>query len=66
MKGIEPGAMGMKPSDRFAINLCRDHHRKREAMGSESAFWAKYAPGFDYETHAAILWAETCSGEEMP
>lgn len=27
------GAMGRKPSDRWVISLCRDHHRQQHAMG---------------------------------
>ncbi len=60
------GSMGMKPADSRALGLCAAlHHPERERLG-RAAFWTKYAPGFDYEAHMAMLWAETCSEEEMP
>lgn len=35
------GGIAMKPSDRWCISLCREHHREQHQMG-ECAFEAKY------------------------
>ena len=35
------GGTGIKPSDRWAISLCRDHHREQHRIG-ERAFQRRY------------------------
>ena len=35
------GGAGLKPSDRWAISLCRDHHREQHRIG-EKAFEKRY------------------------
>lgn len=35
------GGVGMKPSDRWCISLCRDHHRIQHEIG-EAAFQTTY------------------------
>ncbi|WP_083579130.1 DUF968 domain-containing protein [Tardibacter chloracetimidivorans] len=30
------GGMGVKPSDRWTISLCRDHHAEQHRLGEES------------------------------
>lgn len=35
------GGMGLKPSDKWTISLCRDHHLEQHAIG-EAAFEARY------------------------
>jgi hypothetical protein len=35
------GGTGLKPSDRWAISLCRDHHREQHRIG-ERAFERRY------------------------
>ena len=36
------GGTGLKPSDRWAVSLCRDHHREQHQVG-EAEFERKYA-----------------------
>jgi hypothetical protein len=33
---------GEKPSDKWALPLCGDHHRQQHAAGDELAWWASY------------------------
>ena len=47
------GGMGMKPSDKWCISLCSEHHREQHQMG-EPAFERKY--GFSMKTLAAAFW----------
>jgi hypothetical protein len=42
-KGTD-GGQGLKPSDRWAISLCREHHAEQHRIG-ETAFEKRY--GFD-------------------
>ena len=35
------GGTGLKPSDRFAVPMCDDHHREQHSIG-EAAFEKKY------------------------
>lgn len=35
------GGLGLKPSDRWTLSLCRDHHREQHDLG-ERRFEAKY------------------------
>lgn len=35
------GGLGLKPSDKWTISLCRDHHLEQHEIG-EAAFEAKY------------------------
>lgn len=36
---VNPG-VGAKPSDKYAVPLCGECHRKQHAMGDERKFWA--------------------------
>mgnify|MGYP001014331149 CR=1 FL=1 len=36
------GGTGLKPSDRYTISLCREHHAEQHRIG-EAAFEARYA-----------------------
>lgn len=36
------GGLAMKPSDRWAISLCHDHHKEQHDIG-EKAFQTRYA-----------------------
>ena len=37
-----PTGMSEKPSDRWCVSLCNEHHREQHATGDELKFWAKY------------------------
>lgn len=43
---------GEKPSDKWAVPLCRDHHREQHDRGDELAWWASY--GID-DPHALAI-----------
>lgn len=45
---------GEKPSDKWAVPLCRDHHREQHAT-NELAFWLRY--GIDPFATAVALYA---------
>ena len=49
--------MGRKVSDRFAVPICRLHHRELHRRGNEHAWWQK--KGIDPLPIAARLWART-------
>jgi hypothetical protein len=51
------GALGIKPSDNFAVPLCSAHHRMQHAIG-EASFWAAHwvSHGIDPLKLAAQLW----------
>jgi hypothetical protein len=49
--------MGRKVSDRFAVPICRLHHRELHRRGNERAWWQNQ--GIDALGAAAMLWART-------
>jgi hypothetical protein len=49
--------MGRKASDRFAVPICRLHHRELHRRGNERAWWQNQA--IDPLVVAATLWART-------
>jgi hypothetical protein len=53
----EPRAMGRKVSDRFAVTICRLHHRELHRRGNERAWWQNQA--IDPLGAAATFWART-------
>jgi hypothetical protein len=50
------GGMGVKPSDRYCIPLCADHHRRQHQVG-ESAFEAEHK--ISMRKIADALWAKS-------
>lgn len=50
------GGMGLTPSDRFLLPLCRTHHDEQHRVG-ETTFWSSL--GIDPMDIAARLWAVT-------
>jgi hypothetical protein len=57
IKFAEHRAMGRRVSDRFAVPVCRLHHRELHRRGNERAWWQKQ--GIDPLVIAASLWAKT-------
>jgi hypothetical protein len=57
IKFAEQRAMGRKVSDRFAVPICRLHHRELHRRGNEHAWWQ--TQGIDPLVVAATLWAKT-------
>jgi hypothetical protein len=57
IKFAEQRAMGRKVSDRFAVPICRLHHRELHRRGNERAWWKKQE--IDPLPVAANLWAKT-------
>jgi hypothetical protein len=53
----EHRAMGRKVSDKFAVPICRLHHRELHRRGNERVWWQNQ--GIDPLVAAAILWART-------
>jgi len=51
----EQQAMGRKVSDRFAVPICRLHHRELHRRGNERVWWQNQ--GIDPLVVAATLWA---------
>ena len=49
--------MGRKVSDRFAVPICRLHHRELHRRGNEHAWWQNQ--GIDPLVVAETLWART-------
>ena len=49
--------MGRKVSDRFAVPICRLHHRELHRRGNERVWWQNQ--GIDPVAIAATLWART-------
>ena len=49
--------MGRKVSDKFAVTICRLHHRELHRCGNERAWWQNH--GIDPLPIAATLWAGT-------
>lgn len=50
------GGMGVKPSDRFAVPMCTEHHRDQHQRG-ELAFWSGH--GVDPTGLAEHLWTKS-------
>jgi hypothetical protein len=57
IKFAEQRAMGRKVSDRFAVPICRLHHRELHRRGNERAWWQTQA--IDPLVVAATLWARS-------
>jgi hypothetical protein len=57
IKFAEHRAMGRKVSDRFAVPICRLHHRELHRRGDERAWWL--SQGIDPLAIAASLWGRT-------
>ena len=57
IKFAEQRAMGRKVSDRFAVPICRLHHRELHQRGNERAWWE--SQGIDPLPVAAKLWTKT-------
>jgi hypothetical protein len=53
----EQRAMGRKVSDRFALPICRLHHRELHRRGNERAWWQ--TQGIDPLSIATNLWEKT-------
>jgi hypothetical protein len=49
--------MGRKVSDKFAVPICRLHHRELHRRGNERVWWQNQ--GIDPLVAAATLWART-------
>ena len=52
--------MGRKVSDKFAVPICRLHHRELHRRGNERVWWQNQ--GIDPLAIAASLWARTHAG----
>jgi hypothetical protein len=57
LRYLQPRALGRKPSDEFAVPLCRSHHRAVHRAGDEQAWWK--AAGIDPVQVARQLWRQT-------
>ena len=57
IKFAEQRAMGRKVSDKFAVPICRLHHRELHRRGNERVWWQNQ--GIDPLVVAATLWART-------
>jgi hypothetical protein len=57
LRYLQPRALGRKPSDEFAVPLCRVHHRAVHRARDEQAWWQ--ATGIDPIQVARELWKET-------
>jgi hypothetical protein len=55
IKFAEQRAMGRKASDKFAVPICRLHHRELHRRGNELVWWQNQ--GIDPLVVAATLWA---------
>jgi len=60
IKFAEQRAMGRKVSDKFAVPICRLHHRELHRRGNEHAWWQ--SQGIDPLPVAASLWGRTHAG----
>src|SRR5262249_8353703 len=54
---VQPRALGRKPSDEFAVPLCRSHHHGVHRAGDEKAWWKQ--AGIDPIKVARKLWKHT-------
>src|SRR5439155_27336703 len=57
LRYLQPGALGRKPSDEFAVPLCRAHHRAVHRARDERAWWQ--VAGIDPIKVAHKLWKAT-------
>jgi ERF superfamily len=57
LRYLQPRALGRKPSDEFAVPLCRVHHRAVHRARDERAWWQ--AAGIDPIKVARNLWKDT-------
>jgi hypothetical protein len=57
LRHLQPRALGRKPSDEFAVPLCRVHHRAAHRAGDERGWWQ--AAGIDPIKIARKLWGQT-------
>jgi hypothetical protein len=57
LRYLQPRALGRKPSDEFAVPLCRVHHRAMHRARDERAWWQ--AAGIDPIKVARKLWKDT-------
>jgi hypothetical protein len=66
LRFVQPRALGRKPSDEFAVPLCRIHHRAAHRAGDERAWWK--AAGIDPLKIARKLWRDTRAnmGQDRP
>jgi hypothetical protein len=56
LKFLEPRGLGLKPSDAFAVPLCRLHHRALHDDGNEEAWWQHHR--IDPVPEAHRLWRD--------
>jgi hypothetical protein len=54
LKFLEPRGLGLKPSDAFAVPLCRLHHRALHDQGDEQSWWQQHK--LDPVLEAQRLW----------
>jgi hypothetical protein len=54
---MQPRALGRRPSDEFAVPLCRSHHRAVHRAGDEQGWWQ--TTGIDPIKVARQLWKHT-------
>src|SRR5262249_7039046 len=64
LRYLQPGALGRKASDEFAVPLCRSHHRAVHRAGDEQAWWT--AAGIDPVKVARQLWQQTRLDPQVP
>src|SRR5262245_20731667 len=57
LRHMQPRALGRRPSDEFAVPLCRSHHRAVHRAGDERAWWQ--TTGIDPVKVARKLWKHT-------
>jgi hypothetical protein len=55
LKFLEPRSLGVKPSDAFAVPLCRLHHRALHDQGNEQSWWQQH--NIDPVSEAQRLWS---------
>jgi hypothetical protein len=63
LRQMQPQALGRKPSDEFAVPLCRSHHRAVHRAGDERAWWQ--ATSIDPVKVARKLWKHTRMNEGL-
>jgi DNA recombination protein Rad52 len=64
LKFLEPRGLGLKPSDAFAVPLCRLHHRALHDEGNEEAWWQQHK--IDPVGEAERLWLGAGAPAEAP
>jgi hypothetical protein len=66
LRFMQPRALGLKPSDEFAVPLCRMHHRQAHHAGDERKWWE--SASIDPVTVARSLWEQTrgASKDQVP